>query len=223
MTVSTFYPDGDPETNSVDGYTQHDENPPGSTWATARDGAGTASSDIGVSQLVSIRSTTTVNQWRTFNHIFLLFYTATLGDADTKDSATLEFVVIARIDQFAQSVALVTTTPASNTALVNGDHLLMGTVDQATDRTLAGLTVDSATYNAMTLNATGLTNISLTGVTKFGLRLTADADNVEPTWGSNQDSQIDVALAEENLAGDKRPKLVVTHTSPPFVPTVIVF
>ena len=226
MTVSTFYPDGDPETTSVDGSVVNNQGAGGVSWATLRDAASGTTANPSLAQVpVNMIAGNITDNFRIISRVFFLFLTSTLGDNDTIDAATLEFVVISgsRTDEWPSSAALVTSTPASNTDLVTGDYSQVGTVDQATDVTFASLTVDSATYNAMTLNATGRGNVSKTGITKFGLRETRDADNAPPTWVSLRAGEIEIATAEEVLAGDKRPKLVVTHTSPPFVPTVIVF
>lgn len=159
----------------------------------------------------------------------VLFDTSSLPDSDTVDSATMELVAPTgtRRNEFVEagSLSMVASTPASNTNIVSADYAQLGTVKQATDVTLASLIVDSATYNAFTLNATGLGNINKTGVTKFGMRTKFDNDNTEPTVGVSKGCEISWATAEEILAGDKRPKLVVTHTAPPstFVPKMLAF
>ena len=214
MTVSTFYPDTDPETTSVDGAVLRSV--AGEVWATIRDTAAAthAQPSETTDNIPRIEAGTTSGQWTTLQRGFLLFDSSGLPDGDTVDSATFEFVSTAKADTLspAGQMRLVTANPASNTNLVTGDYDDIGTVAQATDKTVASVTADSATYNAMTLNATGLGNISKTGVTKFGIRSIADADNAEPTWAFVADQFVKMATAEEVLAGDKRPKLVVTHT-----------
>ena len=46
MTVSTFYPDADVETDTVDGWAEHVGD---AVWDTIHDGAGTGSNDAPVS------------------------------------------------------------------------------------------------------------------------------------------------------------------------------
>ena len=52
---------------------------------------------------------------------------------------------------------MITTTPATNTAVVDADFVQVGTTKQATDLTLAGMTADD--YQTWTLKSTGLGNI----------------------------------------------------------------
>ena len=226
MTVTTFYPDQLPDTGpantSVDGHAGRDS--AGEGWAAQRDGAGTASADAGAQPRFGI-GTNGSSVWQSCYRSFLLFDTSSIG-SDTIDSATMEIVAIGRVNDFSvgQSASMVQSTPATNTALVNADYNQANwpaNTKQATDKTLASFTVDSDTYNIFTL--TVLTNISKTGVTKFGLRITADNDDLEPTVGASKTAQIEWASAEENLPiGDRRPKLVVTHTAT-FVPRAVVF
>jgi len=221
MTVSTFFPDASPETTSVDGRVERSPTP-AESWASIRDGVGNGAGDADTRTLIRIAKAG-AGSYDTLARYIALFDTSSLPDNDTIDAVTFEGVVIDKSDTLtpAGQIALVTSTPASNTALVTGDYAQLGTVDQAADVTIASITADSATYNVWTLNATGRGNISNTGITKFGLRQIADADNVEPT-GTSGDNYIRLANADEDLAGDKRPKLVVTHTST-FTPRVIVF
>lgn len=220
MAVSTFFPGA----TAVDGHAGRDS--AGETWAAQRGGAGTVAADAGAQPRFAI-GTNGASLWQTCYRSILLFDTSSIPDADTIDSATMEIVAIGRVDDFSvgQSASMVASTPASNTALVNGDYSQVNTAKQATDKTLASFTVDSIAYNAFNLNATGLTNISKTGVSKFGLRITSDFDNVEPTVGASKTAQIEWASAEEVLAEDKRPKLVVTHTAAPstFIPKMLAF
>jgi len=214
MTVTTFFP-------SLDGSIVEDTN---AVWATIR---GATAGDIATPTAATIEcrilTTLTTDIWERMTRAIVLFDTNTIPDGDNVDSATFELVATDRAETIAnQSASMVTSTPATDTDIILEDYDQLGTTKQATDKTLASFTVDSATYSAFTLNATGLGNISKTGVSRFGFRITSDNDNAEPTWASDVDGRITVASAEEILAGDKRPKLVVTHTLP-FVPKALMF
>lgn len=225
MTVSTFYPDASPETTSVDGRTGRNEGATGVAWTTLRDGAGTESAAAAATWWANLVSGAASPNWRIMSRALALFYTASIPDGDIIDATTFEFVSTVKADNFALSLAMVLSTPATNTTIVAGDFTQLGTVRQAADITFASVTSDSATYNVMTLNATGRSNISKTGVTKLGFRTHADLDNLEPTWVASTEGIVEIASAEEALAGDKRPKLVITHTTPPvtFTPRTMVF
>lgn len=222
MTVSTFYPDGHPESTSVDGIVTI-EIGAGADWSVIRaTSTGGSATDGGSTFAIVIQCDAAENKWDLFRRGFFLFDTSALGAGATISSATFGLVITAKTDDFSDSISMVTTTPASNTELVVGDFNQIGTTKQATDLTLAGLTADSATFNSFTLNSTGLGNISLTGISKFGVRMTSDNDDSEPTYVQNDVGHIQVAAAEETLSGDKRPKLVVTYTLA-FTPKVMMF
>lgn len=226
MAVSTFFPDADPESTSVDGRMDHET--ANQSWATKRDNIDATAAYPSLSTLmVDLTAALTPNTdlWTSLRRSIVLFDTASLPDGDDISAATFEFVATGRTESLSgQSMSFVSSTPATNTNVVVGDFDQLGTAKQATDVTLASLTVDSATYNVMTLNATGRGSISKTGISKFGARITSENDNLMPTWSSGADAQVEFASAEETLTGDKRPKLVVTHAPPTtFVPKMLVF
>lgn len=213
-TVSTFYPEGGPNPEAIDGSTGRggvDE-----TWGTIKGSAGNESSDSATTITQAILASTTTNQWEIMRRSVFLFDTRSLDDGWTISAATMGLVITSVTDDFSDSLSMVTTTPASDTALVDADFNVGNwtTTKQATDLTLAGLTADSSTYNDFTLNSTGRGNISLDGVTKFGIRNTSENDSgTQPGWGSNSASFAIIASSEEVLSGDKRPRLVVTHNT----------
>ena len=214
-TVETVYPD---PSSRVDGDVIRSLS---NTFANLRTGAGTNAIDNGAEMMSLVRTDTVTSKYGNFWRTVTLFDTSPLPDGTTIESATFEFVATATQDQFTESgsLSMVPSNPASNTALASGDFETFGPngatqTKQAADLTIASITADSATYNSFTLNATGLAAISKTSITKFGTRITFDNDNVEPTWGSLLGARVIIATAEETVAGDKRPRLVVTHAVP---------
>jgi hypothetical protein len=216
-TVSTFYPDSSVESTSVDGDVSNDTT---TDWSSIRDAAtGTEATPSGTTARVAIRTHTVASDYIQYRRGYTLFDTSSLGDTDTIDSATYALVVTTKTDQLGGSgeIALVESAPASNTDLVTADYTTgveIGTTKQAANLTIASITADSSTANTWTLNATGEGNISLTGITKFGVRVERDRADSEPTWASNERQRIIFATADEVLGGDKRPVLTVTHTTP---------
>ena len=206
---STFNPDANPETTSVDGTVSRAGVSEG--WGTIRAGAGTAADDLTASPTVALRvfSAGTTPNYQEFMRIITLFDSSSLPDGTTITSATYELFL--QSFNFTAGYPLVsrvvTTTPASNTALVAGDYGQLGTVAQAPDKTEADLTTGA--FNAWTLNAIGRDNISKTGITKFGIREGNDADNVDPGYpGNNVDDRWSCDFAEST----NDPKLVVDYT-----------
>lgn len=214
-----FFPDADPETTTMDGDVGRDLDDV--TWATIHDNAdGTlARSTSAGAYGMRIVPSATSEQWRSIVRYMSLFDTSSIADDDTIDSATYGVVGVTGgkndPDGITMNAAVVTTTPASNTDIVTADYDQFGTVDQATRIAWASLTSDSATYTTFTLNATGLGNISKTGVTKFGIRNGQyDADNVAPTWNSGtSDNEWQIQHAEAVTGTTEDPKLAVTSSS----------
>lgn len=204
-TTSTFYPDASVESTSVDGYSYVID----LVWATAHDATiGGAADDTDTSGYAASGKTAT-------DYIiirnFLLYDTSSLPDTDTISAATLSLYVIATLngDNDADDwVNIFATTPASNTAIVTDDYEQIGTTAQATQIDIGSIT--AAAYNDWTLNATGLTSISKTGITKFGAREGHDVLNSAYAGAAGTRDQVQFAAAD--TAGTTQdPKLVVTH------------
>ena len=86
-TTSTFYPDPDTETTSVDGYVWRDA--VDETWSAIHDAAdGTFSSDTGSGINVNLSTNATSNHWDRMGRGFILFDTSSIPDTDAVTSAT---------------------------------------------------------------------------------------------------------------------------------------
>jgi hypothetical protein len=213
-TTSTFYPNANVETTSVDGVIRNlaDE----STWASIHDAtAGTQVSDSGsTGNAAMIISGPASNTWDQFIRAAFLFDTSALTSAATVTSATLAIYGTTTTGTnglpYANPTAgIVSSSPASNTALALGDYDQFGTTDFATRLT----TWSTSAYNTFTLNAFGLAAISLTGITKTGLRVGPDIDNSPPTWQADYDMTRAARFAEES-GTTRDPKLTVTYALP---------
>lgn|SRR3990167_377909 len=206
LNQTIFNPDAAPETTSVDGYAERagvDE-----SFATIRAGAasGAGDSDATKDRIPGIAATAIADQWSSLRRGILLFDTSSLTAAATIQS-TSKFSLFAIAPQEAgitDSYSLVDSTPASNTAVASGDYANVGTTLYATAKTQAAVTQD--VYNDWTLNATGLANVSLTSITKMGMRVEGDRANASPTWASLQAAGHAVNLADN---GSDKPKLTI--------------
>lgn len=200
-TVTTVYPDPDPETTTVDGRVRNS----GATYATVHDAADGSAADPTSSVLSWHHSFITGTYY--IDRSFFLFDTSTIPDGDTIDSAIFSWYHTATVPTYpdADSTDVVSSTPATNTNLVVGDFDQLGTTSFATklDSSIA-----NSAYNNWTLNASGLSNISKTGVSKFGTRHLQDLNSTAPT-GENQTEW----LYAENAGTGSDPKLAVTHTA----------
>lgn len=217
---STFFPDPNPETATVDGLVRAADQE--AIWAAIIASAGNVSTDSASSDAINqINShASTSDRWASLYRAILLFDTSSIADAATIDSATLSIASAAiagnaKIDDLAISpdVALVSSTPASNTALEAGDFDSLGSTELAARISYADWSTTDGAYNTFSLNALGLANISKTGVSKFGTRNGQyDLDAIAPTWTANMASGVRGYFADQ-IGTSSDPKLVVTHTT----------
>jgi len=128
------------------------------------------------------------------------------GTTFVVEGAELSIRIQAVGDNFAQSIYVVGTTPASNTALENADFQDFGDVKFTAATDVSDLVVDE--YKALgAFNASGMDAIVKDGITKLGLRYSGDIDDDMPTWVSNIWGSTQLYFAEKG-AGYK-PKLIV--------------
>lgn len=205
-----FFPDPSIETTSVDGWTGNDTD---GSWSTIR-GAATGT-DVGDADASSSNGTFlqgAAANWGFIGRAFFLFDTSAIPDTDVIDSGTLSLVATAIQNTFFdQKLNICATTPASNTAITTADYDQVGSTAFSTQIELESLDVGGTNYNAFALNASGLSNITNTGVSKFGARLSGDLTNTEPVLAIGNSS---VTLIYADTAGTtKDPKLVVVHSA----------
>jgi hypothetical protein len=224
-TTSTFYPDANAESTSVDGNVQRAGVQ--EAFATIVAGAGTTVQDAdpvdGTTNLLEgVRArfgAADPNFSRVGRDIFL-FDTSAIPDTDTISSATFSMYGAGSLEQTAINATdrvmhIVATTPASNTALAAADYGQFGTTSFGSFDPGASFASWATAYNDFTVNATGLANISKTGITKFGVRLYADmVGSWTSGWGglgATSDSRLYCQYADTaGTAND--PKLVVVHS-----------
>lgn len=215
-TTSTFYPDPDPESTTVDGVVLRIND--GGTWADIRGGAGTNVVDSGTDNELDNMETGSGSNWRKIHRGVMLFDTGpTIPDTDSITSATFSLYGPATAKENTNSATaaqaalhIVSSAPASNTALATGDYAIAswGTTSFGS---FVYADYASGAYNDVALNASGLSNISKTGVSKFGVRSGGDLNDSEPTRnGGSLTTYIAGVLADTALQ-DKDPKLVVVH------------
>jgi hypothetical protein len=215
--TSTFYPDPDTETTSVDG----EVTAVGSSLTSLDDAMLNARDEtFGIAQ----DSATTID---TYSNVFddglgsysaniarsfFLFDTSALTAGAVISSATFSTYVYAvdnNDDDGNDYIGLYTATPASNTTLASGDYDAVGSTLQSDATTdISGITVGAF---PITLNATGRGNISKTGVTKFALREGHDLLGGGLCDGCFSGIYVNAA---ESSGTSEDPKLEVTYTLP---------
>ena len=194
----------------VDGDVKH--NAANSTWATIRDGAGTGVDVTGVNTSVFLAAGTTTDTWTEIQRSIMCFDASSISDDATKDSAIFSLYGGGKSNGISsEATHIAGATPANTNNLVSADY---AQVQRTTfgNVTYASFTVGA--YNDITLNASGLTNISLTAVSKFSAQHAPDINNSPPAWVNGANNQVYWSSAD--TAGTTQdPKLVVTYTPPP--------
>ncbi|NTW34476.1 MAG: hypothetical protein HGB12_17955, partial [Bacteroidetes bacterium] len=218
--TSTFYPDANTESSSVDGYIVND--PEATSWATLHNAsAGTATYDSNVSLYIMVQCGSNSNTYKEISRSFMLFNTSSIPDNNIISSATLSLYGYdngRNADAFSSSLNIYSSSPASNTALITDDYDQVGSTEFSTTINYSAFSL--VAYNDFTLNVSGIANISKTGISKFSWRdKKYDSDNIAMSWVSSVFSERNCYSADES-GTDKDPKLVVTYTLPIFAPTV---
>lgn len=213
----TFYPDADPESTSVDGSVVYWT---GSvSWDTlhdSSDGSGTYPSNDSMQVLITAGSTT--DTWSKLNRCFLLFDTSALPDTATIVSATLSLYGSSKSDllYITPSLGVYSSSPASDTNLVNGDYDQVG--GTLYSDVISYNSISTSGYNDFTLNSSGMAAISKTGISKFSVRnYNYDALDTEPDWTQAMSSTLTFYSADKGSG--YKPKLDITYITTPTVTT----
>lgn len=209
-TTSTFYPDPNVETTTCDGNVSVSA---AVGWASNHDAATGTVDDSAIANyfIARFESGTTYTIYRQFWG----FDTSSIPDTDVIDSATLSLYGRSTVDNADTVTAhIVPTTSTFTTSLATTDFNDF-TVDGATDTygSIAFASWNTAAYNDFTLNASGIANISKTGITRFGGRQSRDygdsaSHTLAPT-GQNLAS----SFTADQAGTTNDPKLVVVHSA----------
>lgn len=213
MPTLNFYPDADGAVGAttMDGEVRRVGIP--ESWADIRGAAEAVSATTSVNSLsAAIIADELPDLWHSMYRSVLLFDTSSIPDGATITSASLFLLRNGAVhNDLNQSLYVTSVNPAANTSLAVTDYANFGTTKYND-----GISLDSFTsvlvHTEVPLNATGIAAISKTGITKFGLRLGADIDNIEPSWSSEASSSLGVKSAD--FSGQSSwPYLSVTYES----------
>jgi hypothetical protein len=188
------------------------------TWATIIAGAGNGSQYVGAGGdwFCGFQSSSIVAQFGSNIRTIFLFDTSALTSSASISAAVISLYGESKLDDFATpstpDINVYTSTPASNTVKADADYTQVGSTAQCdTAITFAGFSTTA--YNDFTLNATGISNVSKTGISKFGARnVNHDVAASAPTAaGTIKTGRVSGYFANET-GTTKDPKLVVTYT-----------
>jgi hypothetical protein len=205
MATLTVYPDsGKPGTTSVDGEIGV-RNDTSGNYTTVHDAAtGDTLDNGGTGKMQVLNYKSGANYL--IQRCIVNFDTSALTASATISAATLSvYDENDQEDNDNDALSLVTNTAAAANDYTTADYDQFGTVKQASDIDFGSLVVNS--YNDMALNATGLGNISKTGVTKFGLRTANDIAASAPAAGNYK-----TFSTADDAGTTQDPKLVITYT-----------
>lgn len=213
-TTSTFYPNANVETVSVDGYANNTAN---ASWDTAHDAITGSANDSDTVMYASVGKNSGGNF--VIYRAFALFDSSALPDADVISSATLSIYVSAKANGDNDGddwINVVQSSPATNLAIIATDFDGCGVVDNPTEgatRVDIG-SVSTAAYLNLALDSDGLGWISKTSVSKFGIREGHDMIDSAYAGSNSTFNELSIATAEDSGAGTTQdPKLVVEHAA----------
>lgn len=187
------------------------------TFTNIRAGAGTGSAISGGSIYVEIYSSATSNQFVQLQRGLIYFDTSSLTSDAVISGATFSVYGSNKWSGFdaAPTLHIASGNSASTSELANSDYAQsnFGTTSFGSIA-YADFTIDFSGYNVITLNSSGLSAISKTGITKFSAQLGWDLNNnFTPTWAANKEGGF-LLYSANNSGTSADPKLVVTYTIP---------
>lgn len=181
----------------------------GEPFLTLRNGAGNVAEPAGTSDSSPGFNEVGGSAWGTMVRSLFAFDTSSIPDSAVISTATFSAYVnsVHTGDNFGFGLYLGTLGSFSN--LVNSDY--QGNVSNSTkysDTETGAASITPNAYYDQLLNASGIANINLTGITVFSQRIGPDATGIAPTWTGN-DTTYFLNYADD---GTNIPKLVITYS-----------
>lgn len=210
LTLTAFPDTGNPGASSVDLTIYRDG--VNEAWATIIAGTGTSATNVTDDVIFEIACSGTTNQFSRLTRFFCHFDTSSLGASASISAATLSLFGAYKDDTLGvtPNTNIYSSTVTSNNTLASSDFGQVGSTAFATAISFASFSTSG--YNDFALNASGISNISTTGVSKFSARnANYDAAAVAPTWSSGAGCYTGCNHAD-TAGTTSDPKLVVTYT-----------
>lgn len=212
-----FTPDGDPETSSVDGYVQRDNN---EAWAVGHAAAsGTAANDSGTAASTWIRGWDSGGvKWSPINRIIMVFDKSDLPLGTEITAVTLSVYGYSKLSEFGPWSPALTVCghdTTNETSLVVGDYNIAKFGDEYAASRITYADYNTAGYNDLEFNQDGIDYVSANDIVKFGvLEANYDYDNVEPANPGYPSKSITFALRLSEYGLGYQPTLVIEYVPP---------
>lgn len=211
-TSTTFNPDADPETSSMDGYVTN--SPAAKGFLDLRDDAvGTAADDNEITLFAFRLVGKTSNTFTDLRRGIILFDTSPIEDDVVVVTSTLDFRINQLIDDMAllPSLALVGVTTTSTTSMAVEDFNIQNFATSTEFANRIAFNDLAVGREQMILNLDGRNAINLTGVTSFGLiNGNYDLDGINPPTSTPDSADTRIRVGSADGAND--PFLAVTYT-----------
>jgi len=209
MTVLVVYPDAGTGGTTVDGFVQRGA--VNETFSTIIGGAGRAADDTGATFWLGLWASATTNQFATNNRGIMTFDTSSLGTGADVSTVVLSIKTSAKSEGLgSHDFHICSSAPANSNELVITDYSQLGTTSFAN---IAYTSVSTVDYNNYTLDANGISNVSKTGISEFGMKNSWDMNSsFTGTWGSSKNSFYLNKSADSTGTTDD-PKLTITYTA----------
>lgn len=169
---------------SLQGYVGF--NTASTTFSTLRSSTG----NIGDNTIVAVvlLSSATTNQYENLNRAIILFDTSVIPANATITSASLILPPVSiQTNLGSTTIEIVSSNPASNSSITVTDYNTLGSTSFAS---VAFASLSGSSTNTIPFNSSGIANISIGSVSKFGFVLGWDLTNTPPTWSNNTFSQV---------------------------------
>jgi hypothetical protein len=209
LTVDTYYPGSSSTDNPVDGVVYRAG--VSELFSNVRAGNGTGVGETWNPLMIGLYSVNgSSGYFKELDRGEVCFNSASIGTDNVTSSVLSLYISGANNGLGNPTMHICQANPAATDSLSAGDYQAMKNYTTSFGY-FSWLSPD--TYNDITLNASGVSNISKSGISKFGLRLSWDMNNsFTGTWANNTYSGFQFYTSNQS-GTTSDPKLTVTHSA----------
>lgn len=215
LSVYPFYPTA----GAIDGNSYKTSS--GATWANIRNVIGSgATATPATAELVYLLEHGSVSgYYRQMYRGLLMFDTSSLDDSTAIDSASLSLWGTAKSNAITTEDLCIVSYSGAETSSIDYQTYYYSQYGTTVMASIAYADFSTTGYNVMALNAGGISNISKTGITRFGARLNCDRANSAPAWQGGLVNSYYIRFS--GYAGtDSDPLLTVTYIDPTAIKSI---